>query len=428
MRNRRRRLIATGAVAMGFAALLAVLFSAVVNNQYLHDVRNLDKIPWEGGNEYYSRFPDAARAGWSEESFIPVAIWWAVFDRDEDTKWDKSHGINTYVVTSPDNLNAVHHLENNRMFWIGGQLPGMTRDSPSWIGDFLDDEVDGRFGPREGFSHLEEIATALPDHDKIRYANYTSQILNQWFDRSDAEKYVNDFTDTVSIDQYWHTVDFCDNSPYRGMDYFEIAIPKSTCRSPSSYGKTMRMLRVRDEGDGRLQPLWNFVEVVSGSPAEKPEPVLVQGDQLKGAVMNSLIHEARGIVWFSTVFGGPCGSGNAVRSAQYDADYPCRAQVEAMAQVNEEVRILAPVLNTQTFIWDFGPGLESMLKVRANEAYIFAMAEGAPGRRSLSLPRGISSPTADVLFEGRVVEIRNGEIVDDFKDAETYHIYRLSLS
>lgn len=393
------------------------------------DTKSLDLplIPWEGGNRYYAKFPDAVRAGWADERFFPIAVWWAVFDRDEDVKWDKSLGINTYVVTNPSNEQATRLLETNQMSWIGGQLPGMSRDSKSWVGDFLDDEVDGRFAPEDGLRFLQGLRDALPDYNKIRYTNYTSSIVNQWFDKSAAKRYVNDFTDVVSIDQYWHTVDFCNWQPYMGDYYYGIPIPKDICNTAASYGKTVDMLRAQDALDGELQPVWNFVENISGSPAEMSDPFLATPAQVKGAAMNSLIHEARGLIWFNNVFAGPCGTGNALRSAQRIPNFPCSPQIEAMGEVNNLVKSLAPVMNTQSYEWSFGPGLDTMLKVKDGHAYIFAMTDGGAGQRRLTLPAGIHGTTAEVIGEGRSLSLNAGSLVDTFATPSAYHVYRIKV-
>lgn len=387
---------------------------------------DLPRIPWEGGAAYYAQFPDAAAYGWADPTHFPIALWWAVFNSDAEVQWDKAHGINTYIVTNDKDPNAYPLMERNGMSWVGGQLAGMTRTSKAWVGDFLDDEVDGRYPPAEGHAYLQGIVDGLPDHRKFRQTNYTQQVINIWQSKADSEKYVNAFTDAVSLDMYWYTIPFCSWEPYP-TDYYIQPVPQGTCRTASSYGRSVEMLRQRDAADGKLQPVWNFIENVSGSPAEISTPPLMTPGQVKGAAWASLIAEARGLMWFNNVFGGPCGSGNAIRSAQVDPGYACKPQIEAMGQVNNQVQRLAPVLNSQSYQWDFGPGLRTMLKARDGYAYVFAMTDGTTGTRTLTLPAGVSGATAEVVDEGRTVPVDGGKISDAFADESAYHIYKIKL-
>ena len=386
----------------------------------------LPRIPWEGGAAYYAQFPDAAGNGWADPSHFPIALWWGVFSNDAEVQWDKTHGINTYVVTNDSSADAYPLMERNGMSWIGGQLPGSTRASKAWVGDFLDDEVDGRYTPADGQAFLQSLTDSLPDHKKLRYTNYTQQVINIWQSAADSEKYVNGYTDAVSLDMYWYTIPFCSWSPYP-TDYYITPVPEGTCRTASSYGRSVEMLRQRDAADGKLQPVWQFIEDVSGSPAEVTTPPLMTPEQVKGAAWSSLIAEARGLIWFNNVFGGPCGSGNAIRSAQVDGSYPCKPQIEAMGQVNNQVQRLAPVLNTQSYQWNFGTGLNTMLKAKDGYAYIFSMTDGATGTRTLTLPTGVSGATAEVVDEGRTVNVSGGKIVDSFSTEAAVHIYKIKL-
>ena len=383
-------------------------------------VLDLPRVPWEGGADYYNQFADAKANGWADPNHFPVAIWWDVFNSDAEVKWDKAHGINTYVVTNDSTQGAEQLLEQNGMSWIGGQLPGMTRDSKAWVGDFLDDEVDGRYSCSDGTAFLQGLVDRLPDHDKLRYANYTSSLVNIWFDDNCAKKYASDFTDAVSLDQYVYSADFCSWQPFP-TDYFINPLKQDTCRTSHSYGVMVDSLRQRDAMDGKLQPVWNFVEDVSQGNQYR-----LTTDQVRGAAWASLIHEARGLIWFNNSFAGDCATGNAIRTAQLTS-WACDAQIEAMGQVNNQIQRLAPVLNTQSYRWDFGGGVDTMLKAHDGDVYIFTGTDGHAGEKTLTLPNGLAG-SAEVIDEGRSVPIVDGKITDGFSSEATVHIYRVHLS
>ncbi len=139
--------------------------------------------------------------------------------------------------------------------------------------------------------------------------------------------------------------------------------------------------------------------------------------------MNSLIHEARGIIYFNHSFGGPCPTQHVLRDQ-------CGAAVRpAVAEVNRRIRQLAPVLNTQSFEHSFGPGLDTMLKAYRGSYYVFAMVkkDASTGRHTFTLPRGIRPSRVEVLFENRRIPVDGrGRFTDSFAAEYSYHIYRIS--
>lgn len=420
-----------GRARVGLAALgIASLFSAVAGCVSTPRdptpsptaeslLASLPRIPWEGGPAHYEQFPDAAAHGWTDPEFFPISLWWGAFASGEEVAWDRAHGINTYIVTNPDADPEL--LLQHDMSWIGGPLHGMTRDHPAWVGDFLDDEVDGRYTPAAGAAHLTALSEALPDHDKLRYANHTGMVLST-LPTADSERYVNAWTDAVSVDKYWYTIAECDHDPFTGSFYL-VPIPEETCRTASSYGRTVAALRQRDAADGRLQAVWNFVEVVSAAPEGRLYPI--SPEQVKGAAMNSVIHEARGLVWFNNAFLGDCATGNVIRTAQKHPDWPCAPQVAAMGELNATIHRHARVLNTQSLDWQFGDGLDTMLKVHDGHAWVFAMTDGGAGERTFKLPPGLRSDTVEVVDEGRTLPVTWGRFTDTFATEATFHIYRI---
>lgn len=402
---------------------------AVTTSATAGEIAGLARIPWEGGPAYYDAIPHAARAGWNDPSFIPVGLWWGGVSTQAQIQWDKDHGLNTYIITNSENPDMAALMEANGMHWIGGQLPGLNRDtSTCWVGDFLDDEVEGRFSPVDGRAHMQQLCDTLPDDNKLRFANWASMLVDNWFGSNDAALYTT-YTDATSIDMYWYTVGFCSRNPYVGEEYFSQSIPQATCRTARSYGRMVDMLRsVYDRPNGRLQPTWNFLEVVSGAPAEVADPPIISPGQLKGAAMSSIIHEARGLLWFPQCFDGPYGAGNSVQSALNVPGYPGLPQVTAMGEINNFIHSLATVINTQSYVHNFGPGLDTMLKASGGYAYIFAMTEGLTGSRALTLPAGITGNSVEVIGESRTLSVdANRQFVDNFPNDYSYHVYKILI-
>ncbi|WP_155976879.1 hypothetical protein [Nocardia sp. 348MFTsu5.1] len=389
------------------------------------NVLSLPRIAWEGGSEYWRQFANAS--DWTSPDFFPIGLWYGSFDTAEQVRWDQHLGINFYT-GGLWKASDFEILKSTGMYWVGGKVnEGFDSSSKNWPGRLTDDEVDGRFpSPAAGRAHLQELEDELRGHGQFLYGNYTQMVVGKDLAVSDQEKYVNDYTDAVSLDHYLYTNSFCDFDPYRGDQYVN-PIPQSTCRTASSYGRMTDSLRARDAADGRLQAIWNFIEVITGVGDEKSFVRNIAPAEIKGAAMASVINEARGIVWFQQALGGDCLTTQPLRNAQDQGESFCgKNQVAAMGEINNLLHSLAAVLNTQSYDWDFGSQIDTMLKVIDRQAYIFAMTDGGSGERTFTVPAGLAG-SAEVVGEGRTLEIRDGKFRDSFPVESTYHIYKIAL-
>ena len=391
-------------------------------------VLDLPRIPWEGGSAYWKQFRAADAAGWDNPSFFPIVVWYNGVSSDAEAKYDKSLGINTYIGMWEGTDYSL--FKDNGIYWIGDKLNSTFTDaSTNWVGNFLDDEVDGRFTPAEGRAHLQALKDEVAGNGRFNYANFTQIVMSTDGSQADHQAYVNNYTDAVSVDMYWYTIPFCDWQPYRGDSYLD-PINKGNCRTASSYGKTMDMLRKQDATDGKLQPLWQFVENINGGPGEGPFVANITGGQLKGAVMNSVINEARGIVYFNQSLSGTCQGGSIFRQSQVTSNFCGASQVAAAKAVNNQIQALAPIVNTQSYRYSFGAGLNTMLKTYNGSAYVFAMIDGSstPGDRTFTLPAGVRGASVEVVGESRTLPVGpNGTFRDAFANEYSYHIYRIVL-
>lgn len=383
---------------------------------------DLPRVPWEGGPAYWSRFPKANAAGWADPGFFPIALWYNGFTTDDEVAYDTARGFNTYIGMYDDA--DLARFDRMGVYWIGSRLNDtFTPTARNWVGEFLDDEVDGRFETAEGMALLASKAAQV-SNGRFAMANYTWLMLQRDWNPGLAEQYVNGYTDAVSVDQYYYTVSYCSDPGYEPT-FLVATIPQGQCRTSSSYGRTMDMLRMRDGADGKRQSVWNFVEIYSGAPSESTP---ITPAQIKGAVMNSLIHEARGIVYFNQSLAGSCIAGSMVRKTQNEPGSCGTAQVEGASQVNLQIKRLAPVLNTQSYAWTFGADLDTMLKVQDGTAYVFAMIDNSagPGARTFQLPPELVGRTVTVVDEGRTIPVDSeGRFTDTFAAEYSYHIYAI---
>lgn len=399
---------------------------------------NLPRIAWEGGPAYWAQFPKASAAGWTNPNFFPIGIDPAPFSSNEEIQWDKDHGINTYV----GSLNTYCPwtlLQTHNMYYIGdlydstddGQMPSSF---PNLIGYRLGDETDGYFAPAEGYAFLQNLVDLYRGRNDGRflYNNYTQMcVTDNW---SYKNQYINGYTDAVSLDMYWYTIpdgSFTAHDPYVSS----VGGPQNP-RSATSYGAMVRGLREVDDMDGKKQPVWMFIENLYGGPGENEDPTkfvrYIEPGELKGAAISSLIGEARGIVWFNAAMNAPVGRtpvGNVIRQAQVTPNFFGIPQIEAMGEINNQIQSLAPVLNTQSYVWTFGSNLETMLKTYGGYAYVFAMCANntTPGSRTFTLPAGINGTTVQVVDESRNLSVSGGQFSDTFAAEYSYHIYKVAL-
>jgi uncharacterized protein DUF4082 len=394
---------------------------------------NLPRVPWEGGPSYYSKFGTAKTAGWDKSDFFPIGVWFEGVNSQADIDKDKAAGLNTYVMlTDGSDLkliarNGMHAMTTESRSDTGSETTGfIINDEVDMWGGAGDGTWTGKFpgegdicsgGKSCGFDVMKRLSGRLPaGGDRMRYANFGKGVMF-WQSDSDAAKFVNQYTSVVSNDIYWYTDPNVCTSSSEGPS---LGITSSNCRRAANYGLTMDTMRKADGADGVRQPVYAFVEV--GHPFTEADSPTINADQIAGAVVNSLIHEARGVLYFNHNFGGNCISQHVLRDS-------CGAAVRpAVTELDARITGLAPVLNTQSYQWAFNPKLDTMLKSYDGSFYVFAMPgrTGGTGQQKLALPPGVSGAKAEVLFENRSVPISGGSLTDNFDQEFSYHIYKIT--
>lgn len=399
---------------------------------------DLPRVPWEGGPSYYAQF--SGTAPWASARHFPIGVWFESVLSQNDVDLDKAAGLNTYVeLTTNSSLSLVR---DNGLYAIPhGVRSGHGSETAAWL---VDDEADMGYGPGWaawngggwgscsspcGYTVMKTKSQQHPSDGRPRYANFGKGVMF-WESDAEAEVFVNDFTKLTSADIYWYTdTNVCGGS--EGPTRIEGSGPVNAytglrdlttteCRRAWNYGLTMDRLRHLDGMDGQRQPIYAFVEV--GHPSSENGSPTITGPQIKGAVMASLIHEARGILYFNHSFGGACQSQHLLRDSCGAANRP------AVVEVNRQIAELAPVLNTQSYAHTFNPALDTMLKYHAGSYYLFAMQEQPSGGSSqqFTLPDGLTAGTVEVLYEDRSIAVQDGKFTDSFAAEHSYHIYKIT--
>jgi hypothetical protein len=396
----------------------------------------------DGGPHYYAKFSPSLPG---DPSFFPVGVWFESVTQPSDTALDKDAGINTYVQltdnsdTSLVRQAGMYAISSNTTVSYGNETVG-------WL---VSDEADMWAGPGAGtwtgiypgngdickpttiqcgYTVQQTLLRKLPADRRLRYANYGKGVTF-WENDVGAARFVNGFQDVVSADNYWFTdQNICDAS--EGGAWFSPQqlvpggngapdrLPPQLCHRASNYGLTVDRLR-RLIAPAGSKPVWAFVEV--GHPATQNNWPTATPQQVVAAVWSSIIHGARGIIYFNHSFGGPCQSQHALREN-------CYAGIRAaVRQTDGQIKALAPVLNAPFAdgVVTENSGVDVSVKWYKGHFYVLAGSnELGAQEASFSMPC-VGPATVTVLYEHRTLTAAGGVFTDRFADGNAVHVYRI---
>jgi hypothetical protein len=423
----RRTKIAIKAVVLAVSLLAVSLIATTRTTASNNGTPDLPRISWDGGPTYWGQFPAAKAAGWTNPDFFPIVMWFDSVSSNAEVQADRSYGINSYI-GEPQSTNYNLFADNHA--FVFDKLANTPPSGTAQPGLFLVDEPDGDGSSAAALEKIDNLVSSSPKEGKFKYINFSATVINgsdPAVNKANFEAMLNSYAGPVSVDKYYYTQPSCFD-----IRYLIVPIDPAHCRTASSYGATVRAVSARLAASGHLKPVWNFIEDLSGAPDADHFYSYIQPGQLEGAVMDSIINEARGILYFNQSFAGTCTGSNVIRQVQ-SGSLPCaQLQMNALKQVDQRIQALARVINTQSYQYSFGSDLDTMLKMYQGSAYIFAMINGAassrPGQRTFTLPSALArAASVKVLFENRSIPVVNGKFTDNFADEYTYHIYKVAM-
>ncbi|TNE41540.1 MAG: hypothetical protein EP348_00785 [Alphaproteobacteria bacterium] len=177
--------------------------------------------------------------------------------------------------------------------------------------------------------------------------------------------------------------------------------------------------------DGK-KPVWSVI----GASHVDNAAVLPTGNQIRNMVWLSIVHGARGIIYFVHEFSPRFSEAGLL-------NHP--GLMDAVTRINARITGLARVLNspdirnavTVTLLPEPSGAARGSVSVLVKETdchlYIFAGSRsGFPARADFSLAAGRNYDKAEVLDENRTIAIEDGRFIDEF-DPYAVHLYRLAL-
>jgi hypothetical protein len=407
----------------------------------------LDRIAWEGGPDYWTvaKMTNAEAMGWSDPSFFPIGVFLAKGDTAHATAY-QGMNFNTYLCMqhTVSDMDEALALGFSVIAQYDSWTPAEVSGDTGVVGWGWDEPEFGIGDP--AWTNQVALARARAD-GRFMWTNWGLAPIAFWgFDPTTA--------DVVGIDQYTYT------SP-NVREHFHTDIepdwPGPTgddayVRKAATYGwMTERMNEwqgVNGTGENTC-PNWVFFETKLPYLNEDDREIALYAE-MKGAVWAALIHECRGVQWFDhngfytanevgpgnpannyTYNGGldpNTGSAPDTSTHLYDMEQGCKDYV---SEVNAQVLSLAPVLNTQSYVFDFGAsGIDTMLKGKDGYAYIFAGVGlgGTTGSKTFTLTgSGIAGTTVEVVDESRSINVSGGQFTDSFANEYSYHIYKVAI-
>lgn len=375
--------------------------------------------PWHGGPNYYSKFPKAAAAGWTDPAFFPIAVF---FGTPNDAAALKSVGINTYMGAERDG-SAMSTITGEGISVLAQAewTPAEVGNDPLVVGWHISDECDmglsgcdqgdGEYGSLNVQRRYADERRGLND-GRFLHANFGNGVLGTFWSPNTMADHIA-LIDSSSVDKYAytspHVQSLLSQSPYWPAG-----------RNPASanaYGWQQDRMETFARPAGS-KPNWVFVETAKPFLTEDGATTIA-GDQIEGAVWNSIIEGASGIAYFQHNNNDECGVYSLVDCSQDLRD--------TVRRIDESVKSMAPVLNTPSYVWRFGGGLDTALKVYGDHAYIVAMTDGGTGSRGFALPPGVKGTRVEVVGEARSLTVSDGTFTDSFATSDDHHIYRVTL-
>ena len=427
--------------------------------------------PIDGGSNYYAvhGFTYAANAGWDSPNFFPIGPWEApIFDQNDVNTYRALNWNTFFNITANTNLS----LARSNGFWIiqnaaDGILPGTGAET---VGLLSADEnliasvnsvettansiQDGRFWWLQNPWPALVPNVSIDSLQPLTGSDYTmAQIMSQqWPTPNGTTRNFN----VVSADLYWFSGSKDGGVLAEGGQIYGLPGPMTVAQGArgSNYGDMIDIERSYMTSDPG--PIFSFIEV--GEPGNSPTATAadyITPPELNWAVWSSLIHGARGIIYFNDTFSGPAQASNDVETTYYQTVQPGQT-VSIYTQIQNTdalIQQLAPVINSPFALnyvtikdddpqdaglpdYSFGSGidltqggLEVMAKDDNGQFYIFADTRDSETETNIAATFTIADPNATsvtVVGENRTIPVVNGVFTDTFATAATVHIYEVN--
>jgi hypothetical protein len=409
---------------------------------------SLTRVPWEGGPGYWAQYSKASSQGWSSPNFFPIAVFLGKSDSGHPAAL-AALGINTYMASEHQTpvSNVTDHLfllAQSPISHTGEWTQLEIGNDPKVVGWFLYDECEqgegacGFVGSDENsrlalFQSWAADTRAFAD-GRFLFANFGNGVLNTFW----APNTMDDFVQTVdacAVDKYAYTSPGVQFEIGRASDWTDLGGTEANAKSSAAYGWFVDQMQGFDNPSDR-RPMWGFFETKMPYLSESAATIILYAE-LEGAVWSAIANEARGIAYFqhNGFYTNPPyidpNTGIAPDESTYSLVECEQGLKDAVQLINTRVTTLAPVINTQSYVFNFGPTrVDTMLKAYLGYAYIFASLgiAGTTGSKTFVLTgSGITGTSVEVVYESRNITVAGGQFSDTFANEYSHHIYKIRI-
>jgi alkylhydroperoxidase family enzyme len=357
-----------------------------------------------------------AQAVLSDPQFFPIAVW---LQNPTRAPQYRALGINVYVglwkgPTEPQLAELKKH--GMRVVCSQNDVGLKHKDDATILGWMHGDEPDNAqsLGAGKGYGPPIPPQKIVEDYRRIKRADPGRPVLlnlgqgvawDRWHGRGVRTNHPEDYLeyvrggDIVSFDIY----PACHDDPQVAGNLWFVA-------------DGVRRLREWAK-DG--QAVWNCIECTRISNVNaKATP-----RQVKAEVWMSLVRGSRGIIYFVHQFKPSFIEAGLLADAEMS---------EQVGALNRQIHELAPVLHSPTVAGGVRieassaeVPVEAMVKRHGGATYVFAVAMRAGTTTARFQLAGVpDGATAEVLGEGRTLEVRDGRFRDTFRPWDV-HLYRI---
>ena len=369
----------------------------------------------EGENTIGSPYGAWTHGPPQDPDYFPIAVW---LQAPEDAAAYKKAGINLYVgLWKGPTEEQIAHLKSAGMQTICHQNEvGLKYRNDNLIvgwmhGDEPDNAqrpiIDGKWSPPV----LPE--KIIRDYKKIKVADPSRPVLlnlgqgvawNNYIGRGVRRNHPEDYPEYA-----------------KGSDIVSFDIYPVVHRRPQIKGNLWYVAR----GVERLRTwtnnqkvVWNCIETTRIRAERRATP-----HELKAEVWMSIIHGSRGLIYFVHEWAPEADT----RRLLHDPE-----MLEAVTSVNNRIHRLAPVINspanhfgTETMSSQPGVPIATMTKRYNGETYVFAVCmRNGVAKASFLVSALTEQATAEVIDEGRSIDVVNGAFEDDFEPYDV-HLYKI---
>jgi hypothetical protein len=368
--------------------------------------------PAAGGNPYaaWKQGPSA------ERSFFPLAVW---LQDPANAERYKAAGINVYVGLwmgpTEEQLGALK-AAGMRVVCSQNETGLKHLNDPTIVAWMHGDEPDNAQSLGEGKGYGPPILPEkiIADYERIRAADLSRPVLLNLGQAVAWDNYIGRGVRRNHPEDY---PEYAKGGDIVSFDIYPVTSPYPEIRGNLWY-VPRGVERLRGwAGPGKI--VWNCIECTRISSDRKATP-----GQVRAEVWMSLIHGSKGIIYFVHEW-KPAFNEHAL------LDDP--EMLAEVTRLNGQIQKLAPVLNTPEAsgaveVKSSNPDVPVVCTARrlGKDTYIFAvgMRDGATTARfrAEGLP---AKAAAEVIDEGRTIEVRNGAFEDAFGPWGV-HLYRIS--